>query len=206
MNKDTRFSEDTQAIQAFLQGNNQAFAWLVSKYRIHLFRLGVKMTRNFPLVEDAVQDTFIKAYQKLSGFEGRSSFKSWLYTIFLNTLRNHLRGKEHDTLESHHLSQGDSGGEQVFYRKQIAEKIELTIAQLPERQKLAVTLRIYEELPFEEIAQIMQCPYDTAKANFRHGILKVKQALLDLQIDGSDIAHQSLVPESLGRLWLDERV
>lgn len=51
------------------------------------------------------------------------------------------------------------------------------IDKLPERQKLALSLRIFDDLSFKEIAEIMSCPYDTAKANYRHALLKLKERL-----------------------------
>jgi RNA polymerase sigma-70 factor (ECF subfamily) len=66
-------------------------------------------------------------------------------------------------------------------RKMIYRDLQVLVAKelenLPERQRAALTLRIFEDLSFNEIAQIMECPYDTAKANYRHGLLKLKAVL-----------------------------
>ena len=68
--------------------------------------------------------------------------------------------------------------------------IRLEVAKLPARQQTALTLRIFEDLSFKEIAQIMECPYDTAKANYRHALLKLKERmeseLKTVNINGTD--------------------
>jgi RNA polymerase sigma-70 factor (ECF subfamily) len=55
--------------------------------------------------------------------------------------------------------------------------LQIEIARLPDRQRTALSLRIFEDLSFKEIAELMDCPYDTAKANYRHALLKLKERL-----------------------------
>ena len=70
-------------------------------------------------------------------------------------------------------AEAESGLLQEAVQKRLTEEIE----QLPSKQKTAVLLRVYEDLSFKEIAQIMDCPYDTAKANYRHGLMKLKASM-----------------------------
>ena len=141
----------------------------------------MRFTREQTLAEDVTQEAFIKAYQKIATFEGRSSFKSWLYQIAMNTAKNRFRERKFDTVsvESDHLSQlavdaamsAETGMAQADSRR----LIQLEVARLPEKQRMALTLRVFEDLSFKEIAQIMDCPYDTAKANYRHALLKLRE-------------------------------
>jgi len=170
------FNADNEVIARVLGGDVNAYRFIVEKYRNPLFRLGLKLIGNLSQVDDILQDTFIRAYKSLNKFEGRSSFKCWLYQIFMNTLRNALRGRHTFPIDKLQI-QMDFDGDRVIHRKQIAELIEARINTLPPRQRIAVSLRVYEDLSFEEISNIMNCPYDTAKANFRHGLLKLKTLL-----------------------------
>ncbi len=171
------FDADQEVIARILGGEVVAFAIIVEKYQKNLFRLGMRLLSNSARVDDILQDTFIKVFKKLDRFEGRSSFKSWLYQIFMNTLRNSLRLKNHAPLEEGSTMAIPFGGDLKIYNRQRALIIQQAIEQLPPRQKMAVTLRVYEDLSFDEVSQIMNCPYDTAKANFRHGIQKLKTLL-----------------------------
>jgi RNA polymerase sigma-70 factor (ECF subfamily) len=172
----SHFDADNEVIARVLGGDVSAYSFIVQKYRVPLFRLGLKLIGNLSQVDDILQDTFIKAYKSLDKFQGRSSFKSWLYQIFMNTLRNSLRGRPILPIDKLHIHI-DFDGDQSIQRKQVAELIETVIKKLPPKQQMAVSLRIYEDLSFEEISNIMNCPYDTAKANFRHGLLKLKNLL-----------------------------
>ena len=59
----------------------------------------------------------------------------------------------------------------------LKKRIRLEVEKLPEKQRIALTLRVFEDLSFKEIAAIMECPYDTAKANYRHALLKLRERL-----------------------------
>ena len=187
----SHFDADHEVLGRIRGGEIEAFRFLVIKYRVPLLRLGLKMLGDLSAVEDVLQDTFIKAYKSLDRFEGRSSFKSWLYQIFMNTLKNSCRRKKWVSIENTTIA-FDFTGDTSIQHKQMAKLIEKAIQSLPPRQKIAVILRVYEDLSFEEIATVMKCPYDTAKANFRHGLLKLKSTLehiaqydLDFEVQGS---------------------
>lgn len=169
---------DLEYISGVLNGNKSDFGEIVKRYQKPLLRLILRMTRDLTLAEDIVQEAFIKAYQNLHTFEGKSTFKSWMFQIAINTMRNKLRGFKMELvpIESADLV-AHSDIEENIAKGDLRELITTEIDKLPPRQKLAISLRIFEDLSFKEIAEIMQCPYDTAKANFRHGFLKLKEEL-----------------------------
>lgn len=129
-----------------------------------------------------MQEAFIKAYQKLDLFEGRSSFKSWLFQIAMNTARNRFRERSFDlvNIEDTHLGV-DPGAEKEMVQVDIKRIIRAEVDKLPEKQRIALTLRVFEDMSFKEIAEIMKCPYDTAKANYRHALLKLRERLEEEQ-------------------------
>jgi RNA polymerase sigma-70 factor (ECF subfamily) len=137
----------------------------------------MRFTNSQDLAEDIVQDTFVKAYKKLSTFEGRSSFKSWLFQIAINTAKNKLRAtKDTVNIDTIQISIGGLSTEGME-KQGVSDMIKGFVDELPEKQKAALTLRIYDDLSFKEIAEIMECPYDTAKANYRHGLMSIKKNL-----------------------------
>ena len=144
-----------------------------------LMKVVVRMTRDLDAAEDIVQDAFIKAYKRLELFEGRSSFRSWLYQIAINTARNKFRKHSRETLSSETIDIAvDSQVEGQMIALDMRGILQAEIEKLPERQKAALSLRIFEDLSFKEIAELMDCPYDTAKANYRHALLKLKERLV----------------------------
>jgi len=158
-------------------GDRQAFNELVIRHQSSLLRLCKRFTNSQDLAEDIVQDAFVKAYRKLSTFEGRSSFKSWLFQIAVNTAKNKFRSnRETVTLDHVRISSGALYADGIE-KQNLQETLREFVDALPEKQKIALSLRIYDDLSFKEIAEIMECPYDTAKANYRHGLMSIKRVM-----------------------------
>lgn len=169
---------DLELIQDVKSGTKKAFEVLVERHERFLLKVVVRMTRDLDAAEDIVQESFIKAYRRLDLFEARASFRSWLYQIALNTTRNRFRkfGRESIGTEGFDLAV-DETMESDMIALDVRSVLRTEVDKLPERQKQALSLRIFEDLSFKEIAEIMSCPYDTAKANYRHALLKLKSRL-----------------------------
>lgn len=168
---------DMALCESVKSGDSKAFSELVLRHQQSLLRLCMRFTSSQDLAEDVVQEAFIKAYNKLDTFEGRSSFKSWLFQIAVNTAKNKLRSaKDTMSLDQIQISINE-GADRGIQRSNIKEMLLNYVDQLPEKQKMALTMRVYEDLSFKEIADVMDCPYDTAKANYRHGIMNIKKYL-----------------------------
>jgi RNA polymerase sigma-70 factor (ECF subfamily) len=169
---------DLELIQDVRGGNKRGFEELVLSHQRFLIKVVVRMTRDLNAAEDVVQESFIKAYKRLHLFEGRSTFRSWLYQIALNTARNRFRKHMRETVGTEGMDVGVDGEiESHMNALDVRGLLQKEIDRLPDRQRTALTLRVYEDLSFKEIAEIMACPYDTAKANYRHALLKLKERL-----------------------------
>ncbi len=176
MGQDLTTITDLELVQIVRSGERKAFSELVKRHQKGLLRMSLRFLKDLNHAEDVVQESFIKAYQKLNSFEGRSSFKSWLYQITVNTARNKLRENKHDTTDLEDVQIGvNAVAESSLIKVAVSEMLQAEVDKLPFKQKTALVLRVYEDLSFNEIAEIMECPYDTAKANYRHAVLKLKQ-------------------------------
>ncbi len=167
---------DQQLVEEVRAGQRASFSELVKRHQRGMLRLSMRFMKDLDVAQDVVQDAFIKSYEKLNMFEGRASFKSWLYQITVNTARNKLREKRYDfsDIDDVQLSVAPVAESKMIHAA-ITDLIQLEVDRLPFKQKTALVLRVYEDLSFSEIAEIMQCPYDTAKANYRHALLKLKE-------------------------------
>lgn len=171
---------DLDLVREVKQGSKQAFGELVDRHQKAIYRLALRFTGDHGVAEDVVQESFIKAYQKINYFEERSSFKSWLFRIAINTCKNKWRAKNHHEVDVEDVV--IAVGETVtgsMEAHELHETLQMEVEKLPERQRLALSLRVFEDLSFQEIATIMDCPYDTAKANYRHAVLKLKKVFGD---------------------------
>ena len=178
LQSDLNIKTDLQLVEEVRNGLRSSFSELVKRHQKGLLRLSMRFVKDLDKAQDIVQESFIKSYEKLNTFEGRASFKSWLYQITVNTARNKLRENRHDFSDIEDVQLGVSAvAESNLVHKAIGEILNLEINKLPFKQKTSLVLRIYEDLSFQEISEIMECPYDTAKANYRHALLKLKESL-----------------------------
>jgi len=167
---------EEQLIDGIKSGNKEDFSLLIDRYQLYSLKVAFRFLKDRALAEDVVQESFIKVYRKINLFEGRSSFKSWLTRILLNTCKNKLRKHSRETLgfETPKPSRVQ-GPESSMIQLDIGEMLKREIDLLPEKQKQALMLRVYEDMSFKEVADIMDSPYDTAKANYRHALMKLRE-------------------------------
>ena len=168
---------DLALVKQVTKGNKTAFNMLVRNHQRGVYAIVFGMIKDHGTTDDIVQDTFIKAYKNIQSFEGKSSFKSWLYSIAINTAKNTLKAsslRDMVDYENVILHVTPRAGESIE-DQELQSLLSAEIEKLPTKQKMALTLRIFDELPFKEIAEIMECPYDTAKANFRHAINSLRK-------------------------------
>lgn len=171
---------DLQLVEEVRNGQRSSFSELVKRHQKGLLRLSMRFVKDLDIAQDVVQESFIKTFEKLNSFEGRSSFKSWLYQITVNTARNKLREDRYDFSDIEDVQLGiDAQAEKSLVHRAVGEILNAEVEKLPFKQKTALVLRVYEDMSFSEIAEVMECPYDTAKANYRHALLKLKEVFED---------------------------
>ncbi|WP_415063149.1 RNA polymerase sigma factor [Bdellovibrio sp.] len=167
---------DLELVEKVKSGDRRSFSELVKRHQRSVLRLSLRFVKDMDTAEDVTQEAFIKAYEKLSSFEGRASFKSWLFQIAVNTARNKIREWKRDTVDIDDVQLAvDAEAETTLVHTAVADILHKEVDKLPLKQKTALVLRVYEDLSFNEIADIMECPYDTAKANYRHALMKLRQ-------------------------------
>ncbi len=174
---------DNEIILLIRNGEKSAFSHLVRRHQKCVLRISQRFLKDLSLAEDVVQESFIKAYERLHTFEARSSFKSWLIQIAINTAKNKLRDRREDSTDMSTIPIAIAAiAESHLVHHSVSKSLQVYIDELPQKQKTALVLRVYEDLSFKEIAEIMECPYDTAKANYRHALLRLRDELKD-QLD-----------------------
>ena len=175
---------DKQLVERVQRGDKRAFDVLTLKYQHKIVGLVSRYLNDADEVMDVTQEAFIKAFRALPRFRGDSAFYTWLYRIAINTAKNHLVSRSRrppDTdIDVDGEFQGDSvvlrdvgGPENAMARDQLEEVIFSAIDELPEELKVAVTLREFEGLSYEEIAEVMECPVGTVRSR----IFRAREAI-----------------------------
>ena len=168
--------EDLDLIKRARAGEREAFDELVVKYQKPLYSLLYRMVSSREDAADLLQNAFVKAFKNLGSFEGRSSFKTWLYQIAINLAKNVYRDRsraEYVPIENVVIKRNPRTLETLIV-KEDRMLLRQAVAGLPEKQRITLLLRIQEDKKFEEIAGIMKCSVGTAKANYHHAVQKLK--------------------------------
>ncbi|MBN2055933.1 sigma-70 family RNA polymerase sigma factor, partial [bacterium] len=172
---ETGVTTDEQLVNWFLEGREEVFQELVQRYRDQIFRYCARIVRNQEDAMDLCQDVFVKVFKKLDSFKMKSSFKTWLYRIATNHAYNHLRYRK--LLRP--LADFTGGDEKPRALDELLNEeqerlLHDGVEKLPAKQKQVVILRIYEEMSFREIAEVIGRAEGTVKANYFHAIQNLR--------------------------------
>jgi len=172
---------DDLTVERARKGDPAAFRSLVETHARDVFRLAFRMTRNEDDAEDVVQDTFIRAFQRISSFEGRAQFKTWLYRITANTALDLLRRRKRAEPRSAPLDEvttGVSGGqENAVFGRQIRERVDSALEDLSELERAAFVLRHCEELSLGEISHTLDITVNATKQAIFRAVRKLRASL-----------------------------
>ena len=152
--------DDIYYIEAVKKGDVAAFSFLVERYQRMVYSLALKLLKNTEDAEEMAQDTFIKAFQKLNMYEGKSKFSTWLYSITYNASISELRKRriQFSSLEDQQLSDQDEMKMHDYFsetKKEDQERyLNLALGKLPEDDQVLVTLYYYESQSMDEISII----------------------------------------------------
>jgi RNA polymerase sigma-70 factor (ECF subfamily) len=173
-------ADDASLVEGCLAGDRDAFDVIVERHRRQVYQLCYRYVGTHEDAADLAQDTFIRAFKGLKGFKGQSTLSTWLYRIAVNVCLNRvaLKTPRPDALGP--LDRVDTKAERpdvTLLREERAAQVRAAIRQLPPKQRATLILRVYHELPHEEIAGVLGSSVGAAKANFFHALANLKKLL-----------------------------
>jgi RNA polymerase sigma-70 factor (ECF subfamily) len=183
--------DDLELLDRCVAGDRDAFNELVLKHQKPLYSMLYRMVSDADDAADILQKTFVKAFTGIKGFERRSSFRTWLYQIAINLSKNLYRDRARAGRVSLDdvIIRRDPKTLESLIKKETRNRLYKALTSLPEKQRLTVMLRIQEQKTFEEIAGIMKCSVGTSKANYHHGVQKLK-ILFEEPAAGSQVSGE----------------
>lgn len=180
--------EDLALMAAVARGDEQAFARLVEKHQKAVLGTVAKMTNHSADTEDIAQQVFIRLWKAAERYQPTAKFTTFLFTItrnlVFNATRKKSRRKEHSLDEQEDewhqtIEDGNSHSrpDQSLAQTELREVIDRAIAALPEKQRLAVVLRRYEKMPYEEIASVLELSVSAVKSQLFRARTALREAL-----------------------------
>jgi len=166
---------DFQLVLKAKEGSQKAYADLMQRYKDSIYFMSLKMVNNKEDAMDITVETFAKAFEKLDKYQPEYAFSTWLFRVATNNCIDFLRKKKLNTVSIDNMVDDDDdrpmqiksdtlNPEESSIKKQQSEELKLLIESLPARYRNLLTLRYFDELSYEEIAQQLDLPLGTVKA------------------------------------------
>jgi len=180
---------DVELVAEFKAGNGASFEELVNRYSSKAFSLASRLTRNREDAEEVLQDVFVTVYRKIDGFEGKSSFSSWLYRITVNSALMKLRRRKRDKTTSieevlpqlqnspHLRTSEHAEGDAATLRAQLNAALEDAIRKLPDDYRPVFVLRDIDGLTSREVSKILQLTVPAVKSRLHRSRLMLRRRL-----------------------------
>jgi len=160
---------DEYYIQQTLNGNVNAYAFLVERYKHMVYTLTIRIVKSKEDAEEVSQDVFVKAFKKLDSFKGDSKFSTWIYKIAyyasLDVIKKNKRFINSENIDDFY--DGDLGNVQdaleSLHSKERKKVINKALLKLDEDERIILTLFYFEEMPIKEISKVVNLTKDNIK-------------------------------------------
>jgi RNA polymerase sigma-70 factor (ECF subfamily) len=173
------------------RGDDAAFAELVDKYKQPVMNLAYRILRDAAEAEDVAQNVFLQAYKSAPRYQASARFSTWLFTIARNLCLNEIRRRSRHPTDSLEATGPDADEQparqfedrstalptETALHRELAQKIELALAELPEIQRTAILLCRRDDLSYEDIARVLGCSLSATKSLIHRGRETLKEKL-----------------------------
>ncbi len=186
--------EDRELVASAKRGEEKAFETLLKKYRKSVYYMLLKMVKNADDAEDLTQEAFAKAFNSIEKFDSKFAFSTWLFRIATNNCIDFIRKKRVQTVSIDAPVEGEDGSSMRYdvrdddldpndamLKQQRKRYLTMAIERLPEKYRELVELRYFRELSYEEVANELQIPLGTVKAQLFRARELLNQELKNLK-------------------------
>jgi RNA polymerase sigma-70 factor (ECF subfamily) len=181
---------DEQLIARCANGDRNSMDVLVARYHSRILDFAFRHLKDREAAADIAQMTLVRAFQNAGSYRAQASFKTWLYTIAMNGIRDHCRRvtiRGEVTISEHAYDDTPSGQpdlEETVVNRMALSGVWDAVAALPEGQGSAIILRFRQGLSYDEIADVLNAPSGTVKSWVHYGLKALRQTLEPLNCEG----------------------
>ncbi len=175
---------DESLVRRFLDGESSAFGTLVERHQTRVFNLCLRILGNREDACDAAQETFMLALRKVGQFRGDAAFTTWLHRVAVNACYDELRKQQRRPM-LHVVPPGETdepreaGPPSADHADEVSGSIDAAAAlvRVPEEFRIALVLADIQDLPYEQIARILEVPVGTVKSRVHRGRIALAKAM-----------------------------
>lgn len=181
-------ADDEILIRQAREGDQVAFGKLVKRYYEMVYAVAVGVLHHHEMARDVTQDVFLKVFRNLQQFEGKAKFKTWLYRVAMNAALDEARKKKPvESLEGQEDEEGESRPMQIaaknedpiekLSRQELAERMGKALESLSPDHRAILVLREWEELSYQEIADMLHLEIGTVMSRLHYAKKKLGEIL-----------------------------
>ncbi len=175
---------DSELIHQINNGNEKAFTELIERYQNKVYNTAYRILGNHEDALDLAQESFIRIYKNLNKFQGKSSFSTWLFRITTNLCRDELRKRKRKlVIQEENFSniyQEEENPEKISLSRELNSLIQEKIDSLVPEQKVVFTLREFQGLSYQEIADILEVSMGTVKSRLSRARQALREDLFEI--------------------------
>jgi RNA polymerase sigma-70 factor (ECF subfamily) len=164
--------DDERLVARFLEGDGAAFDTLVRRYQQPIYWMALRYVGNDADAKDVAQRALVQAFVKLRQLREGASFRSWVYRTAANLALNVVRDRKPQLPLADDVAVALT--REPLVEEEAQRRLRAAVAKLPPMQRLVVELRVFEELPFAEVAEAADCSENSAKVNFHHALERLR--------------------------------
>jgi RNA polymerase sigma-70 factor (ECF subfamily) len=203
MDEMTPYSDDRELVHACRAGKTEAFGVLITRYQTRLFPTLHRLLGSVEDAEDILQDTFVRAYEKLDQFQGDSSFYTWIYRIAVNlALSGHRKRRVRSLLRIVHQRIDDGGAQPVdtslesdpsfpLERAETEKLVQDALNHLGPEHRAVIVLKDFDGRRYEEISSILEVPIGTVRSRLHRARWELRDRLRSLITDEAFVRESS---------------
>ena len=172
--------DDAELVKLAQAGRRDAFDAIVQRHQRRVYQLCYRFVGNHEDASDLAQDVFVRAFRALPRFKGDAAVGTWLHRIAVNVCLNRKAVKVPRFAPIEQVEPVDVTSERAdaaVLRGERAKQVRAAVARLPPKQRAALILRTYHDLPHDEIAKILGSSVGAVKANFFHALANLKRLM-----------------------------
>jgi RNA polymerase sigma-70 factor, ECF subfamily len=178
---------DKQLVESFLAGDDESFEFLVKKYLKPVYNFLYQLTSDKSAIDDLTQETFIKAWKNIKRFKRNKSFKTWIFTIAKNTAYDYFKKKKTIPFSNFinedgnslldNISEDNILPQELLEKADAAKIMEEALSKISDQYRLILTMCYKDDLSLQEIAEVLNLPYNTVKSQHQRGLKALRQIL-----------------------------
>ena len=193
MEKKLQLQDDAALVQDYVNGNERALEMLIKRHKLRIYNFIYSKVFDRDTAEDIFQETFIKVIKTLKRgvYNEEGKFLSWVMRIAHNLVIDFFRknnriptfdnNEEFDIFQL--ISDGNPTAEKAMIEEQVVEDLQNLIHQLPDDQKDVLTMRLYKDMSFKEIAESTGVSINTALGRMRYALINIRRLLEENNVD-----------------------